>query len=183
MSASSIMLMSTSGCIRQSLIVAMVAPSILMGAICKHLSEDKELQNQLRNDESLLPAAIEEFVRMYTPYRGFSRTATHPVTLSGQEILAEEPMTLTYAAANRDPAQFQDPEKFILNRENITTHVGFGKGKHRCAGMILARLMMQTFLKTLLMSTTDFDIGGELEFARLPEVGIISCPLDFKVAV
>jgi cytochrome P450 len=160
----------------------MVAPSILMAAICKHLSENKDLQNQLRNDESLIPAAIEEFVRMYTPYRGFARTAVHPVTISGQDVPAEEPITLTYAAANRDPDQFVNPGQFVLNRENITSHVGFGRGKHRCAGMSLARMMMKIFLKVLLRNTTDFDIDGELEFARLPEIGMISCPLNLKPA-
>jgi cytochrome P450 len=88
---------------------------------------------------------------------------------------------LTYTAANRDPEQFPEPAKFILNRENITSHLGFGGGRHRCAGMPLARLTMQTFLKVLLRNTKDFDIVGPLEHARIPEMGIISCPLKFKV--
>ena len=157
----------------------MVAPAILMGAICKHLSEDKELQNKLRADPSLIPAAFEEFVRMYTPYRGFSRTAVHDVEVRGQKIPKEEPVTMTYAAANRDPEVFPQPEAFMLNRENITQHLGFGKGKHRCAGMPLARMLMKVFLKVLLRMTKDFEICGELVFAKLPEIGIISCPVKF----
>lgn len=79
-----------SGCIRQILIVAMVAPSIVITSMVKHLSKDKELQNKLRNDRSLLPAAVEEFIRLYVPYRGFSRTAIHDVEISGTKVPADE---------------------------------------------------------------------------------------------
>jgi cytochrome P450 len=47
---------------------------------------------------------------------------------------------MTYAAANRDPEVFENPNSFILNRENISSHLGFGRGRHRCAGMPLARM-------------------------------------------
>ncbi|KAF2396712.1 cytochrome P450 [Trichodelitschia bisporula] len=159
------------GAIRQALIVAMVAPSILMGAIVEHLAADKALQNQLRSDPSLIPAAIEEFVRLYTPYRGFARTATHEVTISGTVVPPETPITMTYAAANRDGRQFPDPETFMLGRENITSHLGFGRGRHRCAGVNLARMMLR-----------DWSIVEEgREFAKLPEVGLIGCKVRFVV--
>ena len=155
----------------------MVAPPIVISAMCNHLGKDKDLQNELRSHPELQNAAIEEFVRLYTPYRGFARTATHDVVISGQEVPAAEPMTMTYAAANRDPDVFPEPEKFIMNRENITSHLGFGKGKHRCAGMPLARLILKIFLRVMLKRTKDFEVNGELEYARLPEIGIIGCPL------
>ncbi|KAF2395531.1 putative cytochrome P450 [Trichodelitschia bisporula] len=167
------------GCLRQSLVVAMIAPTILIGNVSKHLSYDKELQNKLRADPSLVPAAVEEFVRLYTPYRSFSRTVATPQTIAGQTVAPGEPIALTYTAANRDPTQFPDPTAFILNRENIASHLGFGKGRHRCAGVNLARLAMAVFIRTLLEQTTDFEISGELEFARMPEMGIISCPMKF----
>jgi cytochrome P450 len=159
----------------------MVAPSILIGCICKHLSEDKNLQNQLRSDLELIPAAVEEFVRLYSPYRGFSRTTSCDVELHGQVIHPGNPVTMTYAAANRDPTVFPEPDKFILNRPNITAHLGFGRGRHQCVGKPLAKLAMQTALKVLLRNTKDFDINGELEYARMPELGIVSCPLKFTL--
>jgi cytochrome P450 len=168
-----------SGAVRQALIVAMVAPSILQGAMAVHLSKDKDLQNKLRSDPSLIPSAIEEFIRLYTPYRGFARTATKPVTFQGQLIPADEAITMTYAAANRDPDVFPNPNEFILDRENISMHLGFGKGKHRCAGMPLARMALKIFLTQLLERTKDFEICGELGYARLPEIGLLSCPLRF----
>ncbi|KAF2418898.1 putative cytochrome P450 [Tothia fuscella] len=170
------------GGLRQSLVVAMIAPSILMGGICTHLSRDKELQTHLRGHPEDVPAAVEEFVRLYTPYRGFARTASKDVKINGCPIQPKQPITLSYASANRDPDAFTDPEKFVLRRENITSHLGFGRGRHRCIGMPLARLAMQTAVRVLLERTKDFDVNGPLEYARMPELGIISCPLKFELA-
>lgn len=128
------------GCIRQALVVGIVAPPILIGSICKHLAEDKELQQELRDDLSLVPAATEEFIRLYSPYRGFARTASKEISLHGKTLRPTEPITLVYTSANRDPAVFEDPNEFILNRHNIKAHLGFGRGRHQCAGMPLARL-------------------------------------------
>lgn len=125
---------------RQSLVVGVVAPPILIGSICKHLSEDKALQHKLRQDETLIPLALEEFIRLYSPYRGFARTASRDVHLHGQTIRPKEPITLAYVTANRDPDVFERPDEFDMYRGNIGAHVGFGRGRHRCAGMPLARL-------------------------------------------
>ena len=76
---------------------------------------------------------------------------------------------------------FPEPEKFVLDRPNITAHLGFGRGRHRCAGMPLARLILKIFLRTMLSRTQDWDVAGELQFARLPEIGIIGCPLKMEV--
>jgi cytochrome P450 len=128
------------GCLRQSLVVGMVAPPIMIGGICAHLSRDQALQSQLRSDPSLLPAAIEEFVRLYNPYRGFARTVSKPVHLHGQTIEPGTPVTMTYCAANRDPEVFERPHEFLMGRENIAQHLGFGRGRHRCVGQPLAKL-------------------------------------------
>ena len=62
------------GTIRQVLVVGIIAPSVMIGSIAVHLGRDRALQSQLRADPSLVPAAVEEFLRLYTPYRGFART-------------------------------------------------------------------------------------------------------------
>ncbi|KAF9878442.1 cytochrome P450 [Colletotrichum karsti] len=166
------------GCLRQSLVVGVVAPPILIGSICLHLSKDKDLQRKLREDESLIPAALEEFLRLYSPYRGFARTTSKDVQLHGKTIHPKEPITLCYTAANRDPEVFENPDEFILNRENVAAHMGFGRGRHRCAGMPLARLALDIVLRVILRSTKDFEVDGELQFSRMPELGIISCPMS-----
>jgi cytochrome P450 len=173
--------MPCSGALRQSLVVAMIAPSILLGQICVHLAADTVLQQKLRETPSDIPAAIEEFVRMYTPYRGFARTVSKETSLHGRTIKPGEPITMTYSAANRDPDQFENPDQFVLNRENIASHLGFGRGRHRCVGMPLARLALQTALRVILSETRGWEVNGELEWSRMPEMGIISCPLKFTV--
>jgi cytochrome P450 len=62
----------------------MIAPTIVIGSISKHLAEDKELQQRLRANPDEIPAAVEEFVRLYVPYRSFSRTVNEEVEISGQ---------------------------------------------------------------------------------------------------
>jgi cytochrome P450 len=171
------MLMLCRDTLRQCLVVGMVAPPILFGNIAAHLSHDKALQEDLRANPQKIPAAIEEFVRLYVPYRGFSRTAAHPVDLHGRKIHPGEPITMTYAAANRDPTVFEDPHSFVLGRENASKHLGFGRGRHRCAGMPLARLALQVGLKAMLEGCRDWNVNGELQYAKMPEMGIVSCPV------
>jgi cytochrome P450 len=112
----------------------------MIGGICNHLSKDQELQQYLRDNPDKIPAAVEEFVRLYSPYRGFARTVSKEIELHGQTIKPGIPLTITYCSANRDPAVFDDPHKFILDRPNITMHMGFGRGRHRCVGQPLATL-------------------------------------------
>ncbi|MHA6667872.1 cytochrome P450 [Homoserinimonas sp. A447] len=170
------------GALRQSLVVGMVAPPILFGGICIHLARDPELQDRLRANPHLLPAAIEEFVRLYTPYRGFARTVSEPVELHGRTINPGEPVTLVYASANRDERMFPNPDEFILDRENIMQHLGFGRGRHRCVGMALARLSLRIGLEELLARTTSIELAGEIETTRMPEVGAQAVPLRVTAA-
>ncbi|KAF2738911.1 cytochrome P450 [Polyplosphaeria fusca] len=163
--------------LRQCLVVGMVAPPILFGNITAHLARNKALQSNLRANPSLIPNAVEEFVRLYVPYRGFCRTASCPVSMHGRTVNPGEPITMTYAAANRDPDVFPDPHAFVLGRENAAAHLGFGRGRHRCAGMPLARMALAAGVKVMLDMTSDWEIDGELEYAKMPEMGIVSCPI------
>lgn len=166
--------------IRQALVVGLMAPPPLFGGICVHLCRDTALQDRLRSETELLPAAIEEFLRLYGPYRGFARTPTRDVTIHGRTIPKDEPVTMVYASANRDEAVFDDPDAFILGRPNITSHVSFGRGPHQCAGSALVRLEMRIFLQELLGRTQSFTLAGEMEMARLPELGPASTPVRFQ---
>lgn len=165
------------GTIRQVLVVGIVAPMVIMGSMCVHLSRHPDLQQQLREHPEQMPAAIEEFLRLYTPYRGFARTPVNDVEIGGRKITVGEPIALVYAAANRDPSIFENPESFILNRPNIGEHVAFGVGAHRCAGSALARLELRVMLEELLARTSHFEINGEIVPTRFPEIGALSAPL------
>ena len=165
------------GALRQSLVVGLVAPPLLLGGMAIHLSRDAALQEELRAKPELVPAALEEFLRLYTPYRGFSRTVSHAVELHGRRIEPAEPVTLVYASANRDESVFENPNEFRLNRPNIAHHLGFGRGPHRCAGMPLARLELRIALEELLALTRHFEVDGPIEPTLMPEVGARSVPL------
>jgi cytochrome P450 len=165
------------GALRQSLVVGMVAPPILLGATCLHLSEDPSLQDALRGDSALIPAAVEEFVRLYTPYRGFARTVSEEHLAHGRTISPGEPVTLVYAAANRDPEVFPLPDEFRLDRPNIAQHLGFGRGRHQCAGMPLARMILRIGLEELLAATEAIVAERVPGGARMPEMGPTSVPV------
>lgn len=170
------------GALRQSLVVGMVAPPIIIGSIATHLARDPELQQRLRREPDRVPAALEEFLRLYTPYRGFARTVTEPTTIRGREILPGEPVTVNYASANRDADVFEDPDEFRMDRENVAAHMGFGRGRHRCPGAPLARMSLEIAIGELLAATTSFTVVGATEGARMPEVGHVSAILDLVAA-
>lgn len=159
------------GALRQSLVVGMVAPPLLIGAIAAHLATDPRLQGRLRRDADSRAAAAEEYIRLFTPYRGFARTVSRETSLHGRTIQPEEPVTLVYAAANRDPDVFRDPESFVLGRANIGQHLGFGIGRHQCVGMHLARGVIGVALDTILDGSAELGLLGEPVPTRMPELG------------
>ncbi|NML04367.1 cytochrome P450 [Sphingomonas sp. G-3-2-10] len=167
------------GTVRQVLVVGIVAPTVLMGSIAVHLSRDPELQSRLRADRLLVPAALEEFLRLYSPYRGFARTATCPVTLHGRTIPEGDPIALVYASANRDESVFPDGGAFVMDRPNIAEHLAFGRGPHNCPGVHLGRMQLRVALEELLARTSGFELAGEPVVAPFPEIGAISVPLRF----
>ena len=122
---------------------------------------------------------MEEFLRLYTPYRGFARTAVSEVEFGDRTIPPGEGIALVYASANRDEAVFEHPCEFIMNRPNIAEHMAFGRGPHNCPGVHLGRMEMQVMAEELLSATQRFELAGEITPARWPEIGAISVPLRF----
>jgi cytochrome P450 len=170
------------GAIRQVLVVGIVAPMIMMGNMGIHLARDKQLQRYLRTHPEKIPAAIEEFLRLYTPYRGFARTATKDVEFGGRTILKDEAIAMIISSANRDEEVFDCPAEFQIDRQNIKDHLAFGRGPHYCAGAHLARYELQIALEELLKHTTDFDVVGEITMSPFPELGPSCVPIRFQVA-
>jgi cytochrome P450 len=169
------------GTVRQVLVVGIVAPMVMVGSMALHLARDRDLHTRLRESPALVPAAVEEFLRLYTPYRGFARTPRQDVQIGGRLIPAGEPVALTYASANRDESVFPDPDVFQLDRPNIAEHLAFGRGPHFCAGAHLARLELRVALEELLAATTAIDVAGEVLNCPYPEIGPYQAPLRFTV--
>lgn len=167
------------GCVRQLLVTGMVAPSVFIGNMFVHLSNDPDLQSRLRAEPALIPAAVEEFFRLYAPYRGMARTARRDVTIGGERIAKDEPIALVYTSANRDESVFPDGETFQLNRPNLRKHIAFGAGVHSCPGAPLARMMMIVTLEEALLRTSEFAVDGEIAMAKWAEWGTNSVPVRF----
>lgn len=168
------------GTIRQVLVVGIIAPQVVFGSTVVHLCRHPDLQAQLRADPTQIPAATEEFLRLYTPYRGFARTPTQDVSLHGVNIPKDAPVALIYASANRDEAVFDDAETFRMDRPNIKDSLAFGRGPHACPGAGLARLELSIALERLLARTSEIALAGEVVPARMPEIGTISVPVRLR---
>lgn len=126
------------------------------------LAEHPEQWNALREERSLLPAAVEEILRWTTPVIAFMRTATRDVNLRETTIRSGDPVLLLYAAANRDPDEFgADADHFDITR-SPNHHLAFGFGTHFCIGAALARLEIRAVLHHLLERFTSLSLAGEV---------------------
>ena len=120
----------------------------------------------LREDPSLVDAAVEESLRFDPPVLGLFRTPTRDVTLHGTTIPAKAKVMLLYGAPNRDPEIFDAPDEFRLERDPDETRrrvLTFGFGHHYCPGAALARVEARIALRMLLERAPDLRLVGEPE--------------------
>ena len=122
------------------------------------LIENPEIRQRLIKDESLIPAAIEEMLRLTSPVLSFIRTATQDTELHGVPIKSGEKVLMMYGAANRDPNEFENPDTLDIDRN--PHHVAFGIGNHFCMGANLARMELRVALTELLRRTPDMGYSG-----------------------
>jgi cytochrome P450 len=129
----------------------------LLGSAAWILTDRPAVQRQLRENPELLGAFIEETLRFEPPFRGHYRHVWRDTTLGGIQVPANSHLLLMWGAANRDPAHFEAPNEFRLNRAAAKSHLSFGKGVHFCVGAALARLEASIVLRMLLERTTWID--------------------------
>jgi len=126
----------------------------LLGSAALTLAGREDIANRLRENMELLPAFIEEIVRLESPFRGHYRHVLADTTLGGVELPGGSHLLLLWGSANRDPAAFESPDELRLDRPSGRAHLGFGKGDHFCVGAALARLEARTALTLLLDKTS-----------------------------
>ena len=132
----------------------------------KALIEHPEALDRLRADPSLLPVAIEEFLRWATPVHHFRRTAVVDVELRGKQIKAGDKVVVWFGSGNRDEDVFVDPYDFDVMR-TPNDHVTFGKGgPHFCLGNALARLELRIMFEELLPRLSSIELAGDVEIMR-----------------
>jgi len=121
----------------------------------------------LRADPSVIDRAVEELLRYLTIVQfGLVRTATADLEVGGQRIRAGEPIVAALAAANRDPAQFPEPDVLDLSRQH-SPHLAFGHGVHQCLGQQLARVEMKVGFAALLERFPSLRLAVPLEQIRM----------------
>ena len=114
---------------------------------------------RLRAEPALLATAIEEMLRFEGPIQLNNRRLTAAMTLSGVELPAGTPVTIGIGAANRDPRQFTDPERFGVGRKP-NRHIAFGHGDHACSGMNVARMEARIAFSRLLARFARIELDG-----------------------
>jgi cytochrome P450 len=147
------------------------------------LLERPELLEQLRGDPSLLPAAIEEFLRYESPIQHTARMAAEDLELGGKQIRRRQAVIAVLGAANRDPAQFPDPDRVDIRRPE-NRHLAFGWAAHFCFGAPLARVEAQVAFATMLrrlpslrLATDRLAWQGNLAYR-----GLTALPVAFEPA-
>ncbi len=134
----------------------------LLGSAAWILANRPDIQQQVRENPDLLTAFIEETLRYEPPFRGHYRHVRNGTTLAGVDLPADSHLLLLWGAANRDPAHFERPGEFLLDRAEAKGHISFGKGAHFCVGASLARLEATIVLRLLLDRTSTIqqaDVG------------------------
>ncbi|WP_027581748.1 cytochrome P450 [Bradyrhizobium sp. Ai1a-2] len=137
-----------------------------------------EEKQRLISQPDLIKTAIEEMLRYESSNQLGNRMIVDEVELGGIRMPAGTPVTLCIGAANRDPAQFPDPERFDIAR-TPNRHLAFGTGAHQCAGMALARLEGAIAISRFLARFPNYALAGEpTRGGRVRFRGYLSVPCD-----
>lgn len=118
---------------------------------------------KLKADRTLVPAAVEEALRLEAPVQGSVRIATRDAVVDGQHIPAGSRLLIVSGSANRDEEVFPEPDRFDLNRSNSRSHLSFGKGIHFCLGAALSRLEAAVVLELLLDRIEQIELAADFK--------------------
>jgi cytochrome P450 family 144 len=132
--------------------------SSLVGNAVRLLADDQGLQQRLREEPELIDTFVEEALRLESPFRQQMRSVHHDTALGGVDIPSGATVVLLFGSANRDPAQFDNPDIVDLTRGSPRRHLAFGHGIHYCVGAALARIEARAVLTTLLERTCEFAV-------------------------
>jgi len=154
----------------------------LIASMFGYLGAHPGRRAELAADQSMVPTAVDEMLRYFTPGTGVARTVTAPVELGGVALRPGDRVLLALGSANNDPDVFPEPDEIRLDRDNNSKHLAFGSGIHRCLGAFLAPAEMTVLLEEVLRRMPDFAID-ESKVVRYPTIplvnGYIAMPASF----
>ena len=150
---------------QQVLVAGHETTASLLSLMLYRLIQQPELVDLLRSDASLIPWAVEEFLRYDSPVQGLFRTNRDECVVHGEKIEADTKVQLLFAAANRDPEVWQDPDDIQLDRfgPGSKPHLAFGWGVHHCIGNVLARREGQLALRWMVETFEKVELIGPVQ--------------------
>ncbi len=155
---------------QQFLVAGNQTTTHLIAALFMYVLQDEAQLALLRGRPELVANAVEEALRCETPVQGMWRVTTTDVELGGVMLPKGSFVMLRYAAANRDPAVFSDPERFDVQRENAREHLAFGHGIHFCPGAALGRKEAAVALASMLERFPRLALAPGNDFAHHPSM-------------
>jgi cytochrome P450 len=132
---------------------------------CIALLDHPDAQQELRARPDLMPAAVNEMLRWWTPVMTFRRTATADCELAGQPIRAGDKVVVSFTSANHDETVFPEPGRFDVHRQP-NPHLVFGHGPHFCLGAHLARAQLTALFHEMLARTATLRYAGQPAYLR-----------------
>ena len=151
------------------LIAGHVTTTSLLAGLLLTFAQHPDQYEILRRRPGLIPAAVEEQLRFLSPTQGLYRTALGSYDVDGHTIPAGARLLLLYAAANRDPRHYPDPDTFRIDRKP-TDHLAFGSGIHYCLGAYLAKVQARGVLNQLVPRVRRIELDGPYAWARNPYI-------------
>lgn len=167
------------GSLRLLLIAGIDTTWSAIGASLWHLAKTPSDRKRLIAEPEIMPFAIEEFLRAYSPVT-MAREVMKETTVSGCPVKPGNMVLLSFPAANRDPAMFPDADQVIIDRKE-NRHAAFGLGIHRCVGSNLARMEMTVALEEWMKRIPDFELdpAGTVTWSEGTVRGPRQLPLRF----
>ena len=148
-----------------------------IGSSLWHLAQNPDDHQRMLDDPEVIPFAIEEFLRAYAPVT-MARMVAKDNDFHGCPMKKDDWVLLPFPAANRDPKKFEDPDSFIVDREE-NRHAAFGLGIHRCLGSNLARLELRVAIEEFIRRFPRFELAGDTRWS----VGQIRGPRELPVRI
>jgi cytochrome P450 len=155
--------------------------SSLAGGLVQ-LIRNPDQADKVRADPSLIRNMVEEILRTESPTAGLWRVVKRDTELGGVPLKTGSMLMLRFAAANRDPARFANPDAFDVERKNASSHLAFGRGIHMCVGNMLARKELAVAFDELLRRLDQFEIADETAMTYPPNMllrGLSALPIRF----
>jgi cytochrome P450 len=148
-----------------------------IGSCIWHLAKTPADRKRLVAEPGLMPLAIEEFLRAFSPVT-MAREVAKEAKVNGCTFKPGEMVLLSFPAANRDPAMFPDADKVVIDRKE-NRHAAFGLGIHRCVGSNLARMEMTVAVEEFLKRIPEFQLTGPVTWSEGSVRGPRKLPLTF----